>query len=248
MQDKDTEIMAGNLAYNIILAMFPVIALLTAFISSININMIRDSVILPKAVANVLIASSNKAVGSVNIIVYILASFLALKAAFSMMVISNKLYGNTKRLPYYKVLLKAIFIMIFIIFTFIILTILPLLGNFILDAIFIKGIKVGTANLIAKIYQLINIPVTIIILYYIISLLYRIVPNNKLTSKDVFKGALFTTVTLVLFTKIYSYYLLINSANTSFYGSMSNVITTMIWAYFISLIFIIGMKLNIFKD
>ena len=73
-------------------------------------------------------------------------------------------------------------------------------------------------------------------------------PDKKLASRHVSGGAIFTTVAWIAITSLYSYYI-VNFANYSvFYGSLANIVILMIWVYFLSYAFVIGMAMNYHQD
>ena len=74
--------------------------------------------------------------------------------------------------------------------------------------------------------------------------MYTIAPDEEIPSKFMNKGALFTTISWIVITFGYSYYVT-NFANYSiFYGSLSGIIVMMIWIYLLSFIFVMGIAIN----
>ena len=73
-------------------------------------------------------------------------------------------------------------------------------------------------------------------------------PDKKLASRHVSGGAIFTTIAWIAITSLYSYYI-VHFANYSvFYGSLANIVILMIWVYFLSYAFVIGMAMNYHQD
>jgi uncharacterized BrkB/YihY/UPF0761 family membrane protein len=73
-------------------------------------------------------------------------------------------------------------------------------------------------------------------------------PDKKLVGRHVTGGAIFTTVAWIAITSLYSYYI-VHFANYSvFYGSLANIVILMIWVYFLSYAFVIGMAMNYHQD
>ena len=103
------------------------------------------------------------------------------------------------------------------------------------------------SNIIDKIYllfMLLKWPIGFILIFWILKLLYTLAPNERIPSKYMSKGALFTTFCWIITTIIYSYYVS-NIANyTLFYGSISGIIVMMIWIYILSYIFVMGIAIN----
>lgn len=58
---------------------------------------------------------------------------------------------------------------------------------------------------------------------------------------------MFTSAAWIIVTQIYSWYIENFSNYATFYGSISNILILMMWLYFISYIFVLGMALNVTK-
>ena len=87
-------------------------------------------------------------------------------------------------------------------------------------------------------------PLSIVVIYLNIKLLYVLAPDKKIKSRTTTKGALFTTVSWSLITAIYSFYIN-NIANYSrIYGALSNIVILMLWFWLLSYVFVVGLVLN----
>ena len=75
-------------------------------------------------------------------------------------------------------------------------------------------------------------------------LLYVLAPDKKIRSKTTTKGALFTTISWILATEIYTFYIGTFSSYDVFYGSISNIVILLLWIYILSYIFVVGMAIN----
>ena len=77
-----------------------------------------------------------------------------------------------------------------------------------------------------------------------IKLLYTMAPSHHVPSKYVNRGAWFTTLSWVLATAIYSYYVSHFVNYDIFYGGMSSLIVMMIWIYILAYGIVIGIAIN----
>ena len=100
-------------------------------------------------------------------------------------------------------------------------------------------------NELITIFNIIKWPITYIIIYFNIKLIYTISPNKDIKSKDTTYGSLFTTTLWVVATLIFKFYLKYFARYDILYGNLSSIIITMIWLYLLSYIFIFGMALNV---
>ena len=73
-------------------------------------------------------------------------------------------------------------------------------------------------------------------------------PDTKLVSRHVTGGAIFTTAAWIGITSLYSFYINHYANYSVFYGSLANIVILMIWVYFLSYAFVIGMAMNYHQD
>jgi uncharacterized BrkB/YihY/UPF0761 family membrane protein len=73
-------------------------------------------------------------------------------------------------------------------------------------------------------------------------------PDKKIPSHNVNGGAIFTTFGWIGITALYSYYINTFANYSVFYGSLANIVVLMIWVYFLSYAFVIGMAMNYHQD
>ncbi len=93
-------------------------------------------------------------------------------------------------------------------------------------------------------YQVLKYPLSILLIFFNIKLLYTLSPDKKILSKHTNYGAMFTTISWIISTEIYSYYVERFTTYSLFYGSISNIIVLMLWIYLLSYLFVLGMALN----
>ena len=81
-------------------------------------------------------------------------------------------------------------------------------------------------------------------IYYWIKIIYTLAPDRKLPSRNVNYGAIFTSLSWIIVTELFSYYINNFAVYDVFYGSLANIVILMIWFLLLSYIFTIGMALN----
>ncbi len=166
--------------------------------------------------------------------------FFSSRAFFSIIHVSNYVYGLKKDKNFLKTRAKGILLSICFMLCFVVMLILTILGQGILD---LFESLFGATRWIEAIRPL-RWPVAGVVLFLMVYLLYWIAPSKKLYWKIPIPGTCFTVVLWSMASWVYSFYLN-NLANyTRVYTSFSNVIILMIWLYLISYIFVLGMLLN----
>lgn len=81
-------------------------------------------------------------------------------------------------------------------------------------------------------------------MFVVFSLLYKYIPNCKLTFKETLPGALFSTFGWVLTSLVFSLYVNLFAGFSRIYGSIGAVIILQIWLYISSVILLLGGEIN----
>ena len=241
-------ILPGQLAYFIIMAIFPFLALLGYMISKITIIssffISATEALLPKSVINVLspFIANSSLTGNVALVM-IIGLILVSNGTHSIIIASDEIFG-IKWGDYVKRRVKAFFMIFILIFLFIFVTLVLAYGNVIINKIMALDFLKDYKSNIYFIFMILKWPVAFILLFIILKFLYAIAPDEQIPSMFMTKGSIFTSLGWIISTSCYSYYVS-NIANyTLFYGSLSSVIILMIWIYLLSFIFVMGMAIN----
>lgn len=246
----EMRILPGNLAFFLVLAFAPLVTLLALIASrfSIDLAAILNSFqnILPNdiiAVLEVFLNNNNASTG--HIIIYLLIGFIAASnGAHSIIVASNTLY-NIDSGGFLQRRIKSFFLTVLLLVLFIFILIVMVYGNIILKSILSFEIFTNIADNIYNVFLLFKWPVAFLIIYGSIKVLYAAAPDKNIYSRNVTRGALFTSLGWIIITAVYAYYAN-NLANYSiFYGSLSNLIVLMMWIYIVSYIFVMGIAINV---
>lgn len=248
MKKPELRILPGQLAFFLVLSLIPLVALIGTITSALSIpvdtikNVIGDSV--PGAVADI-IANVMTAKGlSFNVVAFFVSAFvLASNGTNSMIITSNEIY-KIKSEGFFKRRIKAILMTLSLVGLFFFLLVVPIWGDTIFDIIKLSASKHVPIDFIYRVFKLLQYPLTILVLFFNIKLMYVIAPDEKIESKTATKGAVFTTVGWILASEIYSFYIATFSNYSLFYGSISNVVILLLWVYILSYIFVLGMIIN----
>lgn len=242
-------ILPGQLSYFFVLAIFPTITLISFFLAyfkfpgDVFYNFLSSA--FSPSLANYLISSSlivkTKNVQSIFITVF--ALFLSSNGAASIITTSNMIYGVENK-NFIRRRVKAIIMILTLLIIFLFMLLIPMYGNQVILLIESLSIK---QSIITKIVYFINLlqgPLAWFIIFVFIKLIYTIAPDKKVSSKSVNKGAIFTTTGWILITWGYSYYINNFADYSVLYGSLANVVILLLWFYFISVVFTLGMAFN----
>ena len=244
----EMKILPGQLAYFLILSIFPLLTLIgilgskITFLSAPFIDMIKK--VVPTNINNILLPFLTQSTPSGNIMFIMIVGFILVSnGTHSIIITSDELYGIDYG-DYISRRIKAFFMIIILLFLFAFVIIVLAYGNIIVNHIININLLEEFRDKIYMIFVIIKWPLAFILFFWILKFLYTIAPDEQISSSFMNKGALFTTIGWIITTFVYSYYVS-NFANYSlFYGSLSGIIVMMIWIYMISFIFVMGIAIN----
>ena len=250
----EMKILPGNIAFFLVLSIFPIITLFGFLASFFNVSI--QSVVdfmnsaLPSDVNKILLpfitgSGMDLHVGFSIIIGYYVAS----NGANSIIVSCDTLYG-IKSGDYISRKLKSLFITILLVFVFVFSLVVLAFGNSILKFILSLNFFTDIADNIYYIFLFFKWPFAVIFIYFILKLIFVLTPDFRISGKYVIRGALFTSFSWIISTFIYSYYVQYFSHYDIFYGSLSNIIVMMMWIYILSYSLVFGIAINVqhYKD
>ena len=235
----------GQLAFSVLLSFVPIISILSAIGSSFGINIQLVSDFLNKIFSSVkfdLIIPTifGQEVSIKYISVIVIMFYIAANGANSIIIASNQIY-NIKQNNYFKRRMKAIIMTLMLCILYIFVLLVPLLGQKIISSFDYFDLE----HIIKPIITIIRGPITWIIIYFFVKSIYVIAPDKEVNHKGVNLGALFTTVFWLLATYLYSGWINNFTKYDVYYGSLSNIAILMLWLYWLSYIFVIGLCLNV---
>lgn len=245
-------ILPGQLAYFFVLAIVPTITLISyeAALLNLSTDVIYDFIgsAFSSDIASMLLAttsSNEKGIGF--FLVVIVGYFIASNGPASIIITSNTIYGE-KQEGFFRRRLKALIMTFVLVLLFIFMLIVPVFGTKIIELFKFVDLNSNVTDNVSMIITFLQGPITWLIMYFFIKILYTMVPNKKVRSKNVGYGALFTTFSWVIITYIYSYYINNLAHYSTFYGGLANIVILMFWFYLLAYAFTIGMALNYRKE
>lgn len=245
-------ILPGQLAYFFVLAIVPTITLISyeAALLNLSTDVLYDFIdsAFSSDIASMLLATSasyEKGIGF--FLVVIIGYFIASNGPASIIITSNTIYGE-KQEGFFKRRLKALIMTFVLVLLFIFMLIVPVFGTKIIELFKFVDLNSNVTDNVSMIITILQGPITWLIMYFFIKILYTMAPNKKVRSKNVGYGALFTTFSWVIITYIYSYYINNLAHYSTFYGGLANIVILMFWFYLLAYAFTIGMALNYRKE
>lgn len=249
MKKPEMRILPGQLAFFLLLSIIPLFALIGVIASKLSLsieNLITAiSGNVPKEATDFITDIISGKDISINVIIFYISGFiLASNGTHSMIIGSNILY-NIKDKDFLTRRIKAILMTIVLVILFMFVLAVPAFGDQIIKLI-IDTIPNNTVDkTVLILFNVLKYPVSILIIFFFIKLLYTMAPDKVIKSRTTTKGALFTTIGWIIATEIYSFYVSDFVHYNLLYGSVANLIILFLWIYILSYIFMLGMALNV---
>ena len=245
---KELRILPAYLAYSFVLAVVPILTIIVIVFSiSIDsvISLLTD--LLPSYASRVVIdaisgQSFDFSVGLLNIVTFCIAA----NGMYAIISASNSLY-KIEETNIIKDRLRSIIILLVIIILLLFLILVPMLGEQILELLRNSKPFTGIIDEMIMIYNIIKWPITFIIIFLNIKLIYQIAPSKEIKSEETTIGAFITTLGWVVFTAFFGYYIKYFGRYDLVYGGLSSIIILLIWVYTLCFILILGIVINTMK-
>ncbi len=247
----EMRVLPGQLAFFFVLSLIPLVALVGAIASvfSISVSSLSSSISasLPSEIATALIDRISGEGLNFNIVVFFVSAFiLASNGAHSMIITSNEIY-KIKDADVISRRVKAILMTFILVGLLFFLLLVPVFGDKIFSLFYEYCRDTSAVDFMYKVYEIFKYPLTVLVVFFCIKLLYIVSPDEKIPSKSTTYGAVFTTIAWIASTEIYAFYVGSFAHYDIFYGSISNILILLIWVYLLSYIFVAGMALNAYN-
>ncbi len=252
MKDDRATGLAAEQAYYYTLAIFPLLILTLSILPYLSIDPNKAvefiNSVLPSQIAELLeeniqglINNPNGGLLTFGIIGTLWSASNGINAFIRAM---NEAFDTEETRPFYLVRLLSIGLTIGLIFAFLIAFLLPIFGGVILNTV---GEFVNIPGGTEVILNILRFVIAFVVIFLILSALYRIGPDISKSFKDVMPGALFATIIWQLISLGFSFYVSNFGNFSSTYGSLGGFIILMLWLFLTGLALVIGGEINAMK-
>ena len=248
IKKPEMRILPGHLAFFFVMSLIPIVALIGALASrfSISLDIIKEALGLsmPAGVEDFVHSIVSGKGLSFNVGIFFLSAFiLASNGTHAIIIASNEIY-KIKPKDVLRRRTKAILMTVILVEIMFFLLIVPVFGDTIFNILKTSFGNSHTTEILYRIYRLLKYPLSIVVIYLNIKLIYIIAPDEEIEGNTATKGAVFTTISWIICSEIYSFYLDTFTKYDIFYGSISNIIILLLWVYMLSYIFVLGLVIN----
>ncbi|MGE4282419.1 MAG: YihY/virulence factor BrkB family protein [Clostridia bacterium] len=247
--EDDVSALGAQLAYYFLMSFFPFLIFLITLVGYTPLSseeMIKElSNILPenayllvRQVIPLVTAGRNKGLLSMGIITTL---WVASNGVGALMRGLNKAYDQEEKRPFWMVkgiaVLFTIILAILILLSFVFLIFGELIGRYLF-------LWMGMPQVFDMTWNLIRYLCMIMMMLLVFVMLYRVVPNQRLSWREVISGAIFTTLSWILISLGFAYYVNHFVNYSKLYGSIGGVIVLLVWLFLSAVIMLLGGEVN----
>lgn len=245
---KELSILPGNLAYSFFLSIIPILTLIVYILTTFNLPMDTVNNFLtetfPSSVVELLQPIFTSELTADSLMTIILGLIVVINGCNAIIIASNTIF-NVPNAPFIQRIVKSLILAICIILLFAFMFIVPLLGKSILTIIgSFTNVFNNYDKLVRILYVILQVPVSLLVVFFLIKVVYTVAPDERIPSKYTSKGAFFTAVSWLVITAVYSYYINNIARYDRVYGNLANIVMLLLWFYILAYIFVIGLCLN----
>lgn len=252
VKENELTALAAQSTYYLILSFFPFLIFLITLIS--YTPLLQDDVLfelrpfLPEEAFQMVMRNVRQIIGmrsgtlmSTGMLTTV---FLASNGVAAMLRGINKAYHSQEKRPFWKVrgmaLLFTLALTLTILMALMMLVFGQLIGTFVFDL-------VELPDIVRIIWGWTRIGGSLAAMILVFTLLYRFSPNRQVTLRDSFPGAIFATISWLIMSYGFSYYVNHFGNYSVTYGSIGAIIILLVWLYLSSVVILLGAEINAWR-
>lgn len=248
--EADISDSSSVIAYYLLLSLLPLILMFGSIISTLQYraNLILPYIknLIPKDIYQLILPSLNKLFknqpdGYLFVVATIMTIWAVSRGVNGLQRILNRIYGVDQRYNFILMRLFSFGLTFVFFITMGLLAIVISFGNNILEylqEVFHFDIK------FIHLFMTLKWPITIIAMFLIMCLMYFVIPNAKITLKQVVPGALFTTSGWLILAKVFGIFAHHFAHRYYSYGIIGTLIIVVLWLKIAAIIICIGAVIN----
>lgn len=248
MKHHHIESFASQIAFYMLLSIFPFLILLLMFLTNLSLGYSEqmDYIyrIIPSAATGVIkeyLMYSQQFSNHIFSPVLIAALWMSSNAVVALMKSVNVAYDIEETRNYFKRKFIGILCTVLIIILIVVALAIPNLGQTFMN--FIRR-YIAIPQMSVKLFDTFRITIGVAVFIFVLGAIYFIVPNKKVTLREILPGTGFAFVGLTLTSKIFAYFVSEFSQYSLVYGGLAAVIILMIWLFLCGMILMLGGEIN----
>jgi membrane protein len=248
-REDDVPSLGAQLTYYLILAFFPFLIFLVSIVGFAHVSvdeLLSDLIqVLPYETGQTVRSSINEATLNQNgtlLSFGMLATIWAASNGVNAIIKGlNKAYDEAETRPFWKVRGLSVLATLVLAIVILISILMLVFGNAIGQNLFQR---MNYPAAFPRAWSILKLVVPLVSLFGVFFLLYRVIPNRRLSWRDVLPGSLFTTVGWIVSSLLFSFNVNQFGNYTKTYGSLCGIFVLLIWLYWSSIIMLLGGEIN----
>ena len=239
----------AQLAYFLLLSLFPFLIFLIAILSLFSISFHgafnflgrvapREVVIIINNYVRTLLPSRSINVLSISFLATIWSASRAINALINAL---NNAYEVQETRGFIRKRILAMFFTVLVAFSIVLALTIPTMG---MDFLLWLSKHVALSDFVIKAWYYLRWLVIIFILFLVLGSLYSAAPNKKTRFSEIIPGTVFAILGWIVISIGFSYFVNNFRNYTLIYGSLGAIIVLMVWLYLSGVILIIGGEMN----
>lgn len=248
-RDDDVPALAAQLTYYIVLAFFPFLIFLIAILSYTPFNGVDTlrqlNRLLPQSTYNLLeeIIFNKADVKSTSVLsLSMVGTVWSASSGVSAIIRGiNKAYGQKEYRSFWRVKWLSVIFTIALALVFIFSLFMLVLGETLWKYFFNF---LGSAAVYKSTWNIIRHFIPLLTMFLVFSAAYIYFPCRRMKFGEVIPGAIFSTISLIIISLAFSFYVNNFGAYSNVYGSIGGIIALLIWLYWSCIIILLGGEIN----
>lgn len=241
IKKPEMAILPGQLAFFILLSLVPIVTFASyiAGLFEIKVDSVLDMLGFIPGAVELLVPTFKGGIGIGVIIMFVWMFYIATNGCNTIILISNQIYGINQS-TWVKRRIKAIFMTMMVVLLIIFMLIFPIFSQNLLEMLK----EIPGYGLLINVYTIAYPIFTIVVIYIFLRVFYNFAPDRVRDKTNIGTGAFVTSVGWYIITMFYNYTSQNMTTYNLLYSSLSNLALLMVWLYFISYMFVLGLALN----
>ena len=234
--DLQIPVYAAHASFFIVLSVFPLLVLLLGLLryTGIAVDTLTEAIegLIPQAilpVAKQLINSAYKNTSGTVISISALTALLsASRGVYSLMTGLNVVYGVKENRNYF--LLRGICVLYTVLLLIVLLLTLTL---YVVSTGLLQQLNILSSGWLTTLSRIVDLRALLLlgVQLLLFTAIYAVLPNNKNRLGDCFPGAVFASLSWIVFSNLYSAYIAYFPRYANIFGSVYAVALSMLWLY-----------------
>ncbi|MDW8296902.1 MAG: YihY/virulence factor BrkB family protein [Raineya sp.] len=248
--NNDLHIRASSVAFSLTLSLFPFLLFLLTLIpyTPLNYEQVMNFARynIPKEIFQFIEATisdilSNKRSDLLSLS-FLFTIYTATNGMSALIQAFNQTFLYAEKRSFWKQRLIALYLTGIISFTFLFAVVVLIGSRFALKLLLQWGFL--NDNFLWWLFVISKYLIAFAVFFFVISLIYYIAPASHEKWHFISIGSIFTSITTILTTNLFSFYLENFASYNKVYGSIGTLIALMLWIYLLAFLLILGFELN----